>query len=406
VARAVVIAAVVCCALVVRFAFADFRSGDYDAFVSQWYAFIAQHGGFGALKYDFANYNVPYLYLLALLTYTPIPALYGIKLISVVFDLLLAFFAYRIVALRRPGTWWPVVAGAVVLFLPTVVMNSSVWAQADAIYSAFSLGAVYFVLRRRPWLACVFFGLALSFKLQAVFLFPVLVLLVARRRIPWPALLLVPGVYLLMDVPALLVGANLRSLLSVYVTETGTYNQLTLNAPNIYQFLGNVGHTATIKALGIELTGLLLLALIVPVVVKRIELTPTRIVLASAVCAVLVPFVLPSMHERYFYLADALTVVAAFYLPRRLWALPVLEQFASAFSYAPFLLATGGGGGTGGGGAGGGGFGGGGLATDTLVSFPILAAAMLAALALVVWTAIQDFRGVTSERAGPARSRW
>jgi Gpi18-like mannosyltransferase len=399
VARAAVIAAVVCCALVVRFAFVDFRSGDYQAFVSQWYAFIAQHGGFAALRYDFANYNVPYLYLLALLTYTPLPALYAVKLISVAFDLLLAFFAYRIVALHRPGTWWPVVAGAVVLFLPTVELNSAVWAQADAIYSAFSLGAVYFVLRRRPWLACVFFGLALSFKLQAVFLFPVLVLLVARRRIPWPALLLVPAVYLLMDVPALLVGADPRSLLSVYVTETGTYDQLTLNAPNVYQFLGDVGPTTMVKALGIELTGLLLLALVVPVMVRRIELTPTRIVLATAVCSVLVPFFLPAMHERYFYLADALTVVAAFYLPRRLWALPVLEQFASAFAYAPFLLATGGNGR-------GGGFGAGGLAMDTLVSFPILASVMLAALVLVAWTAIQDFRGVTAKRAGPARSHW
>jgi Gpi18-like mannosyltransferase len=388
VARGVVIAALVCCALLVRLGFADFRSGDYDAFVSQWYQFISQHGGFGAFRYDFANYNVPYLYLLTLFTYTPMPALYAVKLISVAFDLLLAFFAYRIVALRRPGTWWPVVAGGVVLLLPTVVMNSAVWAQADAIYSAFSLGAVYFVLRRRPWLACLFFGLALSFKLQAVFLFPVLLLLVLRRRIPWAALLMVPGVYLLLDVPALLAGANVHDLLTVYVSETGTYDQLTLNAPNVYQFLGDVGHTAMIKAVGIELTGLLLLAFIVPLVVRRIELTPTRIVLASALCAVLVPFFLPAMHERYFYLADALTVVAACYLPRPLWVLPVLEQFASAFSYAPFLRASGGGGG--------------GLATGTLVSFPVLAAVMLAALVLVTWVAVREFTATRVPRY-PAR---
>jgi Gpi18-like mannosyltransferase len=218
VARGVVIAAIVCCALLVRLIFVGFRSGDYDAFVSQWYEFIAQHGGFAALKYNFANYNVPYLYLLTVLTYTPIPMLYAVKLISVVFDLVLAFFAYRIVALRRPDTWWPVVAGAIVLFLPTVVMNSSVWAQADSIYSAFGLGAVYFVLRRRPWLACLFFGLAFSFKLQVIFLFPVLLLLVLRKWIPWRALLLVPGVYLLLDVPALIVGASPHELFTVYLT--------------------------------------------------------------------------------------------------------------------------------------------------------------------------------------------
>jgi Gpi18-like mannosyltransferase len=405
-ARVAVAAAVVLGALAVRLTFFQYQSGDYTAYFGQWYQFIDQHGHFAALKYDFANYNVPYLYLLAILTYTPIPALYGIKLVSVVFDLLLAFFTCRIVALRRPGTWWPLLAAALVLYLPTVVMNSSLWGQADAIYSAFAVGGMYFLLRRRPWLACLFFGLAFSFKLQVIFLFPVLLLLVLRRRVPWRALLLIPGVYLVLDVPALLAGANVHTLLTVYVDEANAYDQLTLNASNAYQFLGTVSDTTLFKGIGIALTGSLLVALILPVVGRRVEMTPTRIVLASAVSAVLVPFFLPAMHERYFYLADTLTVIAAFYLPKRLWALPVLEQFASAFSYAPFLLQTahagngpadGGGfrGATPSGGGVGGGGGGGGVPTATLVSFPILSTAMLAALVLVVWTAIQDFRRPT-----------
>src|ERR1035438_1018447 len=79
---------------------------------------------------------------------------------------------------RRWNTrpWW--LKAAVVLFLPTVVLNSSLWGQIDATYASLGLGGLYFVLRRRPWLACTFFGLALSFKLQVVFLFPVLLLLV------------------------------------------------------------------------------------------------------------------------------------------------------------------------------------------------------------------------------------
>ncbi|HEX5405838.1 MAG TPA: hypothetical protein VFX16_26480 [Pseudonocardiaceae bacterium] len=123
------------------------------------------------------------------------------------FDPLLAFFTCRIVALRRPGTWRPMVAAAVALFLPTVVMNSSLWGQADAVYSAFGIGGAYFLPRRRPWLACRFFGIAFSVKLQVIFLFPVLLSLVLRRRVPWPGLLPIPGVYLLLDVPALLAGA-------------------------------------------------------------------------------------------------------------------------------------------------------------------------------------------------------
>lgn len=373
IARVIVLVAVMCCAVSVRIVFFPFRSGDYDAYFSQWYRFIQSHGGFAALRYDFANYSVPYLYLLAALTYVPIPALYGIKLISVAFDVVLAIFVHRIVALRRPNTWWPVLTAGIVMFLPTVVMNSSLWGQADSIYTAFGIGGVYFVLRRKPWLACVFFGLAFAFKLQIVFLFPVLILLALRKVVPWRALLLIPGVYLLLDVPALLLGANARELLTIYATQTETYDQLTLNAPNVYQFIGDVGHTSMIRALGIEATGLLLVVLALPVVLRRIELTPTRIVLACTVSALLVPFVLPAMHERYFYLADVLTVLAACYVPRRLWALPVLEQFASAFSYAPFLLLSRG-------------------SVGTIVSFPVLSALMLAALVLAVWTSVQEFR--------------
>jgi Gpi18-like mannosyltransferase len=371
-ARTAVLVAVVLCAVSVRLVFFPFRSGDYDAFVGQWYSFITQHGGFAALRYDFADYNVPYLYLLTLTTYVPVPALYGVKLLSIVFDLLLAYFTYRIVALRRPDTWWPTLAAAIVLCLPTVVLNSALWGQADSIYSAFGVGAVYFGLRRRPWLMCLFVGLAFAVKLQAVFLFPVLLLLAARRVVPWRALLLVPGAYLLLDVPALLLGANAHDLLTVYVGQTGSYDELTLNAANVYQFLGDVGHQAAIRALGIELTGLLVVAFIAAAVLKRVELTPARLVLAATMSVLLVPFFLPAMHERYFYLADVLTVIAACYLPGKLWALPVLEQFASAFSYAPFLRMAGGG--------------------STLVGFGWLSTAMLAAVVLVTWTTIQEFR--------------
>jgi Gpi18-like mannosyltransferase len=438
-----VIAVVVLAALAVRLAFFSYRSGDFDAYFSQWYDFIVKNGGLHALRFQFANYNEPYLYLLTLLTYLKIPALAGVKLISVVFDFVLGWYAYRIVNLRYPATWWPILAGGLVLFLPTVVLNSSMWGQADAIYSAFAVGGLYYLLRDRPWLACVFFGLAFSFKLQIVFLLPLVLLLVLRKRVPWRAVLLIPAVYLVLDIPAALLGANIKDLLTVYVTETNTYDQLTLNAPNVYQYLGDVTGTGTIRTAGVALTGVLVLVLIGLVVWKRVEMTATRIVLAGTVSVLLVPFLLPAMHERYFYLADALTVLAAFHLPRRLWALPFLEQFASLFAYLPFLLMTGGGGGgrgfgggtrppggfgggtrrgfPGGGGngqlptpgtgrlpgAGGGGgrFGGGaGVSSDTLVNFKILATAMLAALVLALWVAFVEFRrpDPAAAQTGPA----
>jgi Gpi18-like mannosyltransferase len=396
VAATVIVVLIVVLAVVIRVELFPFQSNDYRAFVAQWYDFISANGGFSALRYQFANYNVPYLYLIALLTYLPVPVLAGVKTISVLFDLLLAFYAYKLVALKYPRGWLPFAAAAVVSLLPTVVMNGSMWAQCDSIYAAFGLGGLYYAVRSRPWLACVFFGLALSFKLQIVFLLPVLAVLVLRRKIPWPALVAVPGVVLAMDVPALLVGASPSQLLSVYTDQVGEYSQLTLNAPNVYQLFD---FDPRVRTLGIFVTGVLVLALVLLAVISRAPLSVSRVVLLGTVFVILVPFFLPAMHERYFFLADVLSVIVAFYVPRRLWAVPVLVQFASAFSYVPFLSGRRGG------------------AQTTMVDFWVLALAMLAALVLVVWefaarspsnrlTSAEPPRGNVSRSAGRSPEPW
>jgi Gpi18-like mannosyltransferase len=445
-----VVAVVVIAAAALRMAFLNYETGDARIFLS-WYQHIATNGGFAALKdISFANYNVTYLYLLAGLSYLPVTPLIGIKVLSAAFDFLLGYFVYRIVALRYPGKWWPVLAGAITLFLPTVVVNASMWGQADAMYAAFAVGGVYFLLRKRPWLACAFIGIAFALKLQTVFLFPLLLLLVLLRFVPWKTLLAIPLVYVVLDIPALIIGTSPSQLISVYVAQTGTFDLLTLNAPNVYQYLGTSVTSSALRIGGIVLTGVLVLALVVAVWWRRVEMSSTRIILAATVSVLLVPYFLPAMHERYFFLADALTVVAAFYLPRKLWALPVLEQFASFFAYLPFLLGSGGGGGggrgqrpgggfpggtggTGSGGTGGfpggagggtggsggfpgggtggfgggggrpgggslgsGGFGGGGFGggsvNSSIIDMRILATAMLAALVLSIWAAVREFR--------------
>ncbi|MFE9422381.1 glycosyltransferase 87 family protein [Kitasatospora sp. NPDC006697] len=351
--RTAVTVLVVVGAVGLRYAMFGRESDDYRYFLQPWYQHIKWHGHFGALRDpSFADYNVPYLYLLALLSYLPVPAMAGIKAISLCSDLLLAFFAARIAALRSPANpWRPLLAAVLVLFLPTVAVNSGWWGQADSIYTSFALGGVYYALRRRSWTACALFGLALAFKLQAVFILPLLLVLVPTRRLSVRSLLAIPGVYLLMDVPALLVGADPWKLLTIYQRQTGSYQALTLNAPSVYQFVGVRGRQAEelVRSLGILLAGVVMLLLAAAVLFSRTsggrrrlraeepELTDTRVVLMATVAVVAVPFLLPSMHDRYFYPADVLTVVAFCYLPRRLWFAPLLMQFASLGSYLEYL---------------------------------------------------------------------
>ena len=115
-APSAVIAVSVLLAFLVRFAFVDDVSGDYRAFLSPWYDQLAQQGGFAAVGADFSNYNPPYLYLLAAMTYLPLPKIVAIKLISMVFDVVLATFAALIVRqlLTRPAIWVSALRGGAV----------------------------------------------------------------------------------------------------------------------------------------------------------------------------------------------------------------------------------------------------------------------------------------------------
>ena len=52
-----------------------------------------------------------------------------------------------------------------------------------------------------------------------------------------------------------------------------------------------------------------------------------------------IPFLLPEMHEHYFYLVDVISIVAALYFPRTFY-IAVGIQLCSLLSYASYLLNT------------------------------------------------------------------
>ena len=84
-------------AFFLRAALLDYVADDYEIFLSQWVATFRDNGGFAAIKLPIGNYNVPYLYFLAAISYLPVPDLYLIKLFSILFDVLLAWGGLRLV---------------------------------------------------------------------------------------------------------------------------------------------------------------------------------------------------------------------------------------------------------------------------------------------------------------------
>ena len=331
--RQAAVAGVILLAVLVRLPFLPHESWDYTNYVARWYDAIQAHPGFGWLNGTFSNYTPPYLYVLWLATVIPLPAIVAVKLVSIAFDFLLAIAVALVVAEVRPG-WKPRFAAfTAVLFAPSVVLNSAAWGQCDAIYAAFAVGAVWLLVRGRPGWAMLVEGVALAIKVQAVFILPLFAVYTLRHPKTLPAWLLVPLPYALAIVPPWLAGRSLSSLLGIYHDQADTYNQLTLNAPSVYAWVdarqawGPYGVFLALAAVG-------LLSLVVWR--SPLRLTQSGLLLLALAFSLISPFLLPHMHERYFFIADALSVAYAVSRPRR-WFVPVLVISASTFSYWPFL---------------------------------------------------------------------
>lgn len=323
-------------AALVRLPLLPFTTTDMSYYLLRWVAFIQQQGGFPALAFPFSNYAPAYTYLLLLVPAVDfLPQPVTIKLISILFDFAAAALVERIVRLFAPHGPLPWLAGTAALFAPVVVLTGAYWGQCDSIYTTFLLGFLYFILRQKPLPAMLAFSLAFAFKLQAAFLGPLVLALLLRRVIPWRLMALPPAVYLLLALPAWAAGRPLRDLLLVYLDQGGYYTQLSMAAPNPYVFLADSLYRPGL-VIGLILAAGLCLAAALLLWRSPHSLSRERLVLAAAAVLLLAPYVLPKMHERYFYPAGLFALILAFTLPRLKWTAAAL-QLSILLSYLPFL---------------------------------------------------------------------
>ncbi|MEQ8155950.1 MAG: hypothetical protein ABRQ25_13850 [Clostridiaceae bacterium] len=324
-------------AFIIRNIFIDFKSIDYNVFLSVWYDFIKNKGGFNALKHNFSDYTPPYLYLLTFGTYLNINKLHYIKYLTFIFEIVAALFVMLIVNKRYNNYKVACAAFGCTLFIPTVICNGAIWAQCDIIFTSFILGSIYFIMCNKPIKSLIFYGIALSFKLQAVFILPLFGVLLFKNRVKFQHLFIIPLTYIIFIIPNALLGRPLKELLLVYMNQSREYQALTMNAPNIYQWYNENLTLPHIEKLGVLLTLIVVLAIFY-LSIKYIKvLTDEAIVELTLIFAIVVPFLLPHMHERYFFIADVFALVYAFYFPRY-WCLGVIVPCVSFFSYYPYLL--------------------------------------------------------------------
>ena len=335
-------------AFLIRALCLDYAGTDYTNFLSRWYLFFKENGGFAAVAHAVGDYNVPYLYFMAFISYFPAPDLYLIKLFSIVFDVVLAWGCLRLVrslTRERQGGIAPLIAFGAALLLPTVVLNGSYWGQCDVIYGALAVHAVALLLEGKNKASVALMGLAFSFKLQAVFVLPLWGVLWLARKVKFRELWVFPLTYLIVIVPAVLLGKPLSETLMVYFNQMGEYPRLVLNAPSVFQFFPYDMSSAAsdsspllsaLSAAGVAAAAVLVLILLWLGFRLGDRLDRKTCFAIAVVLAIGVPFLLPHMHERYFFLADVLTLCWACSDVRRLPAAALVEA-SSGLSYRLYL---------------------------------------------------------------------
>ena len=331
------VAVVVLLALLIRKTFVPATNGDFEIF-AHWYDFVRSHG-ISSLQYGaeegFSNYNPTYNYFLIGTALVGIPKLLAIKGLMIIFDMLLAFSVYLLSIQLGKGKKASLGFALASMFLPTVLATGAFWGQFDQFYTAFIFFSLWALLARKSKTAWMFFGVAISIKLQAIFFLPVLVIMMFRRIKWWDAWAGATAFSVLTFSP-MFFGRPLSSLLHVYTTQTTLFKgNLQMSAPNIYQWLPNAQFDLFNKA-GVYLTIAVLAGIFLHAIYYK-KFSRRDALLLTAVMLYLVPFLLPQMHERYFFSATVASAVALLVIPR-LWLVALSMQVVTLFSYMPFLF--------------------------------------------------------------------
>lgn len=318
----------------------DFVSDDFRYFLLPWFTELQMGEGLQALARPIGNYNVPYLTVLALLTYLPVDPLVSIKLVSIAFDYVAAIAAADVVWVLMGKTERAKLAQlctyAITVCLPTLLLNSAYWGQCDSIYVSFLLLCLCALVREKYTAAFVLFSVAFCFKLQAIFFLPVLVILYfAKRKFSATNFLILPVVFLIGDLPALLAGRGVKETLSIYLKQADEYPELTMNYPNLYYFL--MGDYELFAGAGVMLTLILLALLAVYIIYNGWDIPVQSMVTLALLCAMICLYFLPAMHERYGLVTDILSLMY-FMIKRKRSYVPIIINLSSLLSYTGFLF--------------------------------------------------------------------
>ncbi len=346
--RGLLLIALAIALLALRLALFPVISRDVGEAFLPWMQYVTDHGGWRALRTIQGDYFPSYYGILVALSYTRrlLQPLYQLKLLQPFFEIAAAVLAYKTVPLlARPEDrispaslkCRSMAAAFAILAAPTVILNGSAWGQCDIFYTSLLLGSVYCIMTSRKTLAAICFAFALCLKLQPMFLAPFLVVALLRGKLRLWQSVFIPAAWMAAALPMLMEGRSFAESVAAPMTQASEFRLLVINAANPWEIsrLVHLPYRAALPA-GL-LLGLLVGAWLVRICMRWKRFDGQAIFFSATMSLSLMPYVLPKMHDRYFFAAEVFLIVLAavrteFILPAALLECSSLLTYLNYFN--------------------------------------------------------------------------
>lgn len=327
--------------ILIRCSGLSFLSGDMQEFLLPWYNSM-KNVGVAALEYQIGDYNVLYQTIIALITYIDCNPLFMYKCISILFDYALAASSALFVSKITNNKIFEIqinkIYGAV-LFLPTVLLNSSCWGQCDSIYTTFLILTLFFIYDEKYVCAFIMLGLGFAFKLQMIFIVPFIIsYYFCTQRFSIIHIRISIIIFWITGIIAFINGRNLLAPFTIYASQTTTYEHMYMNFPSFWLIVGNDYNS--LKSFSIIFTMVLLGTGMYIMLSKKIKMDTLEdyISIAAGFVWTCLMF-LPAMHERYSYPLDILLLILGT-LNKKYLIYAVVSVMLSTITYGHYLFGT------------------------------------------------------------------
>ncbi len=318
------------CGFLVCVLLMDYESFDYLTYLKVWYESYEKSSVSQALYsiVDVSDYTPAYNYFLIFFAKTGLNALYSIKYLTLLFSILFAFIVEKIISHIKDEKF-SIVRFSIILVLPVLLMEYSSWGQCDAIYTSFALLAFLFALKKKSKLSFMFIGLSFAFKMQFLFIVPVLFVMLivkdeeGKHYLKWKDIWIAPLMYFVNLLPVF-AGRPVLDVLLVFFRQTTTNYGLSAKCANLLypvnvllvdvlscsaETLEIISKIFTVSFVILTLTVLAFILYVVLKFSKNHVFTKNDFVFIGMLFAFVMVFFMPKMLDRFYFISMGLSVV-------------------------------------------------------------------------------------------------